>query len=55
MKKLLFSSIMALALTTFVGCNDDKAPTPQDTKSSKCGGEKNKTMKCGSGKCGGGK
>ena len=68
MKKLLLGLIVATSLISLLGCNEDTKPAPKEVKSTKCGGDKkvtknqksgmadnNKTMKCGHGKCGGGK
>ena len=64
MKKLIFSSLVGLALITFTACshNDDvkaeakcnagKCQTDK-AKSAKCGGDKKAAAKCSSGgKCG---
>jgi hypothetical protein len=69
MKKVLFSSIVALSLIALTGCNENSNPAPKDTKSAKCssgkcGGDKKATdaKKCGGDKkatdekkCGGSK
>lgn len=64
MKKLIFSSIIGLALIAFTGCtNGNDADTgakcqsskcqSNKAKSSKCSGDKKSTAKCSSsGKCG---
>jgi len=52
-KKLIFSSLVGLALVAFTGCTDgDKAEVGTKCSSSKCQGDK-KASKCGtSSKCG---
>jgi len=49
MKKLIFSSLVGLALIAFTGCygpTADKTAEAQKCQSSKCQGDK-KTTKCG--------
>ncbi len=57
MKKVLFSSILALSLLALTGCYESAtcANSAIKTTKSKCGTGKcgdSKTMKCGAGKCG---
>jgi hypothetical protein len=58
MKKLIFSSLVGLALVAFTGCtsSSDAEAGAKCSTSGKCAGNKKDTkMKCAAGKCGQGK
>ncbi|MBU1666881.1 hypothetical protein KKC13_00535 [bacterium] len=64
MKKILFGSLVALSLVAFTGCNGTGTTSAEGTTIMKCGegkcGTDTKTMKCGgdkntSDRCGGDK
>ncbi len=58
MKKLLFGSLLGLALIAFTGCTDSKDAEVAKCQSGKCDSAKGKTHKCqagdtaGKSKCG---
>jgi hypothetical protein len=46
LKKILFTSLLGLAMVAFTGCTDGK-----DTATGKCDSAKEVKTKCGEGKC----
>lgn len=57
MKKLIFSSLVGLALIAFTGCTtgNDAAAGAKCSASGKCAGDKKVAQKCAAGKCAAGK
>jgi len=52
MKKLLFGSLLGLALIAFTGCTDSNDAKVAKCQSGKCDSAKKVDKKCGDGKCG---
>ena len=51
MKKLLFGSLLGLALIAFTGCTDNNDAQVAKCQSGKCDSAKKTDKKCGDGKC----
>ncbi len=51
-KKLIFSSLVGLALVTFTGCTGSNDGAEAETKKAEAPAEKCQAGKCGEGKCG---
>jgi uncharacterized low-complexity protein len=51
MKKLLFGSLLGLALIAFTGCTDSNDAQVTKCQSGKCDSAKKTDKKCGNGKC----